>query len=123
MRELQLKVRDDLLNGEIFYSVTEAKIVIEGWREHYNAIRPHSLLELQTAGTRRRAVADCAIRTCFDRYHVLGCKDRHALKFISDHFMGRGQLGRGTADMPPRAGCPKPDHPAECRAENFRDWS
>ena len=30
------KLRDELLNGEIFYSLAEAKIVIESWRRHYN---------------------------------------------------------------------------------------
>ena len=28
------KLRDELLNGEIFYTLKEAKIVIEGWRQH-----------------------------------------------------------------------------------------
>lgn len=39
------KLRDELLNGEIFYSLKEAQIVIEQWRKHYNTIRPHSSLE------------------------------------------------------------------------------
>ena len=38
------KLRDELLNGEIFYSLAEARIVIEGWRVHYNTKRPHSSL-------------------------------------------------------------------------------
>ena len=38
------KLRDELLNGEIFYSLAEAKIVIETWRRHYNTKRPHSSL-------------------------------------------------------------------------------
>ena len=38
------KLRDELLNGEIFYTLKEAKIVIEEWRRHYNTIRPHSSL-------------------------------------------------------------------------------
>ncbi|HEY0291309.1 MAG TPA: transposase, partial [Hansschlegelia sp.] len=38
------RLRDELLNGEIFYSLAEAKVVIEGWRRHYNAVRPHSAL-------------------------------------------------------------------------------
>ena len=38
------KLRDELLNGEIFYTLTEAKIVIETWRKHYNTVRPHSSL-------------------------------------------------------------------------------
>jgi transposase InsO family protein len=38
------KLRDELLNGEIFYSLREAKVLIEQWRRHYNAVRPHSSL-------------------------------------------------------------------------------
>jgi transposase InsO family protein len=38
------KLRDELLNGEIFYSLKEAQVLIEQWRRHYNAIRPHSAL-------------------------------------------------------------------------------
>ncbi|RZI65135.1 MAG: IS3 family transposase [Pseudomonas sp.] len=38
------KLRDELLNGELFYSLAEARIVIESWRRHYNTRRPHSSL-------------------------------------------------------------------------------
>lgn len=38
------KLRDELLDREIFYSLTEAKVLIEMWRKHYNGIRPHSSL-------------------------------------------------------------------------------
>jgi len=38
------RLRDELLNGEIFYSLREAQIVIESWRRHYNALRPHQSL-------------------------------------------------------------------------------
>lgn len=38
------KLRDELLNGEIFYTLKEAKIVIKNWRQHYNTVRPHSSL-------------------------------------------------------------------------------
>lgn len=38
------KLRDELLNGEIFYTLKEAKVLIEQWRHHYNTIRPHSAL-------------------------------------------------------------------------------
>ncbi len=37
-------LRDELLNGEIFYSLAEAQILIEAWRRHYNTVRPHSSL-------------------------------------------------------------------------------
>ena len=38
------KMRDELLAGEIFYSIIEAQVIIEQWRWHYNKIRPHSSL-------------------------------------------------------------------------------
>ena len=38
------KLRDELLNGEIFYSLKEAQVLIENWRIEYNTIRPHSSL-------------------------------------------------------------------------------
>jgi len=41
------KLRDELLNGEIFYTLKEARILVEQWRIHYNTIRPHSSLGYQ----------------------------------------------------------------------------
>ena len=38
------RLRDELLDGEIFYSLKEATIVIECWRRHYNTLRPHGSL-------------------------------------------------------------------------------
>ena len=38
------KLRDELLNGELFHSLAEARIVIERCRQHYNTQRPHSSL-------------------------------------------------------------------------------
>jgi putative transposase len=38
-------LRDELLNGNIFYTVEEAKVLIESWRRHYNTKRPHSSLD------------------------------------------------------------------------------
>ncbi|WP_241765653.1 IS3 family transposase [Hyphomonas chukchiensis] len=38
------KLRDELLAREIFYGLREAKVLIEGWRHHYNTARPHSSL-------------------------------------------------------------------------------
>jgi len=38
------KLRDELLNGEIFFTLTEAKVLIERWRREYNTVRPHSSL-------------------------------------------------------------------------------
>jgi putative transposase len=41
------KLRDELLNGEVFFTLKEASIVIEPWRRHDNSIRPHSSLSDQ----------------------------------------------------------------------------
>lgn len=38
------KLRDELLNGEIFETLNEAKVLIENWRREYNHHRPHSAL-------------------------------------------------------------------------------
>ena len=38
------KLRDELLNEEILYTLAEARILIERWRQHYNTKRPHSAL-------------------------------------------------------------------------------
>ncbi len=38
------KLRDELLNREIFTTLTEAKVLIEQWRREYNQVRPHSSL-------------------------------------------------------------------------------
>lgn len=39
-----IRLRDELLNGEIFYSLEEVRIVTGWWRDHYNRARPHSSL-------------------------------------------------------------------------------
>ena len=38
------KLRDELLNGEVFDTVLEAQVLCERWRRHYNQVRPHSSL-------------------------------------------------------------------------------
>ena len=44
------KLRDELLNREMFTTLTEAKVLIEQWRQQYNHIQPHSWIP--AAGTR-----------------------------------------------------------------------
>ncbi len=39
------KLRDEPLNGETFYTLQEAQVLIERWRQHYNTIRPRSSLD------------------------------------------------------------------------------
>ena len=38
------KLRDELLNEELFSTLTEARVLASGWRRHYNESRPHSAL-------------------------------------------------------------------------------
>ncbi len=38
------KLRDEMLDGEIFYALKEAKVLIEQWRRHYNTVRLRSAL-------------------------------------------------------------------------------
>jgi transposase InsO family protein len=42
-------LRDELLEGEIFYSLHEAEVVTENWRRQYNALRPHVAFGLRPA--------------------------------------------------------------------------
>ncbi len=44
MESFNARLRDELLDGEIFYTLREAQVVIESWRRHYNAVRPHASL-------------------------------------------------------------------------------
>ena len=48
------RLRDELLNGEIFYTLKEAQVLIESWRRHYNAVRPHSSLGYRPPGLAER---------------------------------------------------------------------
>ena len=50
------KLRDQLLNGEVYYSLKEATIIIEGWRIHYNTQRPHSALGYRPTAPVTRAI-------------------------------------------------------------------
>ena len=42
------KLRDECLNSHVFASVAEAQVILETWREDYNAVRPHSALQDRT---------------------------------------------------------------------------
>jgi transposase InsO family protein len=41
------RLRDELLDGEIFDSLREAEFILESWRRHYNTVRPHASLGYQ----------------------------------------------------------------------------
>ena len=47
-------LRNELLNGKIFYSLAEAKVLIESWRLHYNSARPHGSLGYRPPARKRR---------------------------------------------------------------------
>jgi putative transposase len=54
------KLRDELLNGEIFDTITEARVITEQWRKHYNTIRPHSSLAYKPPAPETRIYAQVA---------------------------------------------------------------
>jgi len=45
--KLVARMRDELLDGEVFDTLLEAKVLIERWRVQYNTKRPHSSLGYQ----------------------------------------------------------------------------
>jgi hypothetical protein len=51
LQSFHARLRDELLDGEIFYTLREAQIVIESWRRHYNTIRPARMAWIQAAST------------------------------------------------------------------------
>src|SRR3977135_3811957 len=55
IESFNLRLRDELLDGEIFYTLREAEIVIESWRRHYNMVRPHASI-----GYRARRPRECS---------------------------------------------------------------
>ncbi len=44
MESFNGKLRDELLDREIFYTLKQARVLIERWRQQYNRVRPHSSL-------------------------------------------------------------------------------
>jgi len=54
-RNFNARLREELLNGEIFYTLREAQIVIESWRRHYNTIRPHASIGYSFVPAGRRS--------------------------------------------------------------------
>ena len=76
------KLRDECLNGEIFYSLKEAIVVLEQWRNQYNTIRPHSSLNLSAAWTPKHPQPDH-----FTWIAVTRCSSLHSAgpKYPSGH--------------------------------------
>ena len=42
------KLRDECLNSHAFASAVEAQVILDAWREDYNAVRPHSAFQNRT---------------------------------------------------------------------------
>ena len=94
------KLRDELLDGEIFYSLAEAQILIEAWRRHYNGVRPHSSLNYRppapesyvprSGGIVPWASAP-AVEGARSPTPKHGVRDRRALTLKLDHPEGAGQ--------------------------------
>lgn len=70
------RFRDELLNGEVFYTLREAQILIERWRRHYNTIKTAQLPGIPTTSPRG--------------LHPDGPEADHALTFSLDHSVGAG---------------------------------
>ena len=83
------KLRDELLNGEIFYTLEKARVVIESWRQHYNTVRPHSALGYRPPAP-QAIVAGYASRTSFAGHAGPSPSPEHALTFKPDHPVGAG---------------------------------
>jgi hypothetical protein len=87
------RLRDELLNGEIFYTLREAQIVIESWRRHYNRVRPACLARVSRSGTRGvrahpRRMAGCATPNRSAGHAPAGATADPELTFESDHPAG-----------------------------------
>ena len=75
------KLPDELLNGEIFYTLEEARVVIEGWRQHYNTVPAALIIGLSTARTGSNSVAGFASYISFAGHTGGSATNRHALPF------------------------------------------
>lgn len=57
------KLRDELLDREIFYTLKEAEVLIEGWRKQYNRVRPHSSLGYRPPAPEATLLQPAALRS------------------------------------------------------------
>ena len=51
------QLREELLNGELFYTLHEAQVLVERWRRRYNTQRPHSALDYRPPAPETRTFA------------------------------------------------------------------
>jgi transposase InsO family protein len=89
------KLRDELLNGEIFYALEEAQVIIETWRRHYNtALAPELITWLSAAGSRGLppSATGFAIRTSYAGRADASTAANPKLTFPTDHSIGAGHI-------------------------------
>ena len=124
------RLRDELLDGEIFYTLREAQIVIESWRRHYNAVRPHASIGYRAPAPEvfvpaLRRMAGCAIQTSSAGHASAGANASPKLTLPMDHPVGadHGQISAISKApsripyIPPR--CP----PADRWRDRIPVWS
>ena len=90
------KLRDELLDGEVFNAPREARVLIEQWRRHNNAVRPHSALGCRPparagGGHAETAGAPASTRSSRGSAAILSDAPR---KFRPDHSRGAGHRAR-----------------------------
>jgi transposase InsO family protein len=56
------KLRDELLNVELFDTLLEARVLVERWRTHYNTVRPHSSLDYRPPAPEGMADGNQSVR-------------------------------------------------------------
>ncbi|MFN7021700.1 MAG: integrase core domain-containing protein, partial [Phycisphaerales bacterium] len=78
VESLNGKLRDELLNGEIFYTVQEAKVLIEAWRRHYNTVRPHSALGYRPPAPETVAAPGAGVAAVPPSAPLRSARQRHA---------------------------------------------
>jgi putative transposase len=84
-------MRDEFLNGEIFYSLKEVRVLTERWRVYYNTERPHSSLGYKPP-------ASAAVQTeASQRYGKVESQERFPLSHTADY--GGGQLSNSPAAL------------------------
>ena len=93
------KLRDELLNGEIFYTLKEAKVLIEQWRHHYNTVRPHSALGYRPPAPEAILPNVSVTHYATIRPALMPANERQALTQKLDHSDQAGQASGGPASI------------------------
>jgi transposase InsO family protein len=113
VESLNARLRDELLDGEVFYGLREAQVVIEGWRRHLQRAAPARLARLPGAGTGGvragpRRTDGCATPASLTNRPGHGPTTCHALTSNPDHPVGAGHTPPSgttwTGSRTPRAG-------------------